>query len=667
MRRFIVASAIVLGTLGYTNADPKIYNGALDNPVRNIADKEVFHQGFPNWLMWRHEKAKPITSSYEVWSEHCKTILGSGQKYISDEQKRDPELLGWASRFQQENPEKLLMCHLNFRSRRTIDQPQVLERYFPGHWVYTPGCMLGEDINESVQTVKVENAKLFKMKAYTNNGRSFSHRVILVELNEDGTRDWYNSEYATVEGVDYEGGTITLNRGAFFSTPRSFDAKNTYIAPLAGDVWGDDIQWQFNQSSNCPKDKNGMTAGELEAEDVATMFAKGGVLQHLSGVTFDVNFFTLPPKLSHWDTDNDGVSDGGFDGNVNRWREGVWQLWSEFRRLVGDDFIITADGGDLYNQQAMGIVNGIESEGLVFPPDGWRGFSRPMNLHTYWQKYNPLDNKFSFIVLSFNNEQEKDYPRLGRFCVGTSAILGINTTWRAAEHNCLPPKYSTRGSLGYPTSDIIRVAKSKKEELQYGTTDLFDRIVCEDNTKKEMTKEGIMLWSTDGADVKFKVDNIAVPAGDITFFLNAKSLDALEGTDNSPYAPRHIVAHYSTLPVIDAPLGPKNHFFDKYYNDLFGLIGTQGYSETALFYRRPGMAPSTESIDFNVTGAGRMILKSMELYNYPDVVVRSFEDGIVVVNPALENIELDLSEYLPKEKAAKRVMVPYVDALFIEK
>ena len=85
---------------------------------------------------------------------------------------------------------------------------------------------------------------------------------------------------------------------------------------------------------------------------------------------------------------------------------------------MGQNFIITCDGQHPINQQAVGVLNGIESEGLVQHNDGWRGFSRTVNTHLYWD-----------VVLKLMDGNDQHHAeRLRRFGVATASCLGAYTT-----------------------------------------------------------------------------------------------------------------------------------------------------------------------------------------------------------------------------------------------
>ena len=98
---------------------------------------------------------------------------------------------------------------------------------------------------------------------------------------------------------------------------------------------------------------------------------------------------------------------------------------------MGQNFIITCDGQHPINQQAVGVLNGIESEGLVQHNDGWRGFSRTVNTHLYWDKFNPLSPQFRYVVLKLMDGNDQHHAeRLRRFGVATALSGGLHYSTR---------------------------------------------------------------------------------------------------------------------------------------------------------------------------------------------------------------------------------------------
>jgi hypothetical protein len=300
--------------------------------------------------------------------------------------------------------------HFNGGARNVIRRDYVSKLYFPGYWIYLPGSTLTQDIRPSDVTFKVENTDVFNLQEYLEkpkrsrsqdkkNWRRVPSDMIMVQVGSDGKKNWRRSEYVKLTGVDEEAATISVKRGQYFSTAITHESEKTYIAPLAGQFWGSWV-WFYNLSSMSPEDENGMTVADILVKELKENFDPGGRLNAIDGIAFDVNRFTAHTR---WDVDNDGMADGGIINGRNDWRDGDLQFFSSLRKTMGNYFIITADGHKEISQRAVGVINGLESEGPIEPHDGYRGFSKMVNIHTYWDQYNTTPYRFQYIVFKFLN------------------------------------------------------------------------------------------------------------------------------------------------------------------------------------------------------------------------------------------------------------------------
>ncbi|MGE4489969.1 MAG: hypothetical protein AB7E95_10550, partial [Kiritimatiellales bacterium] len=421
-----------------------------DDPL-DVNRKEVFTKGYPQFLAFRGEMSRVSHSSYEAWCESVRGASGVIRKFMPEElPKIYPEAAAWADRYVQEHPEQLMMLHLNGESRQVMDNPAVHQRYFPGHWVYEPGLELVRSIGPEDTEITVRDASPFNAEAYLDRHRRdgkkfwFHQHVILVPLDENGRRLWTESEYVIVQRVDRENNVLTVDRGQIFSTARSFNVGRTAIAPLAAGVWGGAPMWYYNLSSTCPRDPAGRAAADVFLNEITAWFSSSGPLAHFNGIAFDVNYWKVrDPK---WDTDGDGTADAGLIDGTNVWREGDWTFLKQLRQALGADRLITCDGQHPQNQQAVGVLDGIESEGLVQHNDGFRGFSRTVNTHLYWRQNNTRQHDFRYIVLKLmdaNDEARGD--QLRRFATATACCLEAFVTGTSAPF--LPGGFSTPGSL----------------------------------------------------------------------------------------------------------------------------------------------------------------------------------------------------------------------------
>ena len=637
-----------------------------DTP-RDLAAKDIFRQGFPQYLAFRGEMIGPAHKDYATWSAYFGLASGVIRKFVREELPTiHPESLPWADRFAVENPRKLMLLHLNGEARQVLDFPDVHARYFPGHWVHEPGALLTAAAGPSDTLLHVDNAKPFKINAYLNRERSgskswFPQHVVLVRLDEQGNRLWHESEYAIVKSVDYRGNTITVQRGSIFSTARPHQANRTYVAPIAADVWGGKPMWYYNLSSACPKDSTGRNAADVFVAEIAEWFAANGKLRHFNGIAFDVNYFEA--RHAQWDVDNDGHSDGGYINGRNIWQEGDWYFLNRLRKILGDNFLLSCDGEFAENQRAVGVLDGIESEGLVQHNDGFRGFSRTVNTHLYWMENGSRSHDFRYVVLKLMNPaDEKRGDQLRRFASGTACCLGAMV---AVGHGEAPPKpFAAPGSFGVPVGAMLRPARLSPDILSKAAAGRSSLSRLKANGCTLEQKGGVLEISsqpdTPGASLKATLAEVAAPPGDLTIFLEIESVEPLEGFSQDDRVPRLVRGSLSKTP--DYGEGRYNEF----YTNLYGYIGTHGRSTLAFYFRRPRTPAQTVDFSIEIQGRGRARLYSLTAHNSPDILVRQFEHGVVVVNPALEPADVALAGLCPNSRAVPAALsVPALDALFL--
>ncbi len=631
----------------------------------DLSGKEVFTKGFPQLLAFRGEMARASHKDYAAWCGSVSGASGVVRKFIPEELPQlYAESPGWANRYAAEHPAVLMLLHLNGESRQVLTDPEVHCRYFPGHWVYEPGTQLTGSIGLADTEISVQDARPFKTNAYVNRERDgtkswFPHHIVLVPLDEKGKRLWYESEYVIVKSVNYERNTLTVDRGQIFSKAKAFKSGRTYVAPLAAGVWGGKPMWFYNLSSVCPADSNGCRAADIFVDEIAGWFAPGGILSNFNGIAFDVNYWKV--RDESWDTDNDGQSDAGLIADRNVWREGDWGFLQKLRQALGNDRLITCDGQHEENQQAVGVLDGIESEGLVQHNDGFRGFSRTVNTHLYWQENNTRKHDFRYVVLKLmdkNDEARGD--QLRRFGTATACCLGAFVTGTSAPF--LPPGFSEPGSLGFPAGKLIRPAQNSPDLL--AGTDLLQHLQGDSCL---IVRQNDRLLITADPDrnalqpMTVTLKNLNVPPGDLTIFVTMEAADPLEGFTPDARVPRLVQAEFSKVP--DHGEGRR---VNEFYTDLYGYIGTHSPSVMSFYLRRPGTGAGKMDIKFKIEGRGRAVLHAITAHSAPDILIRDFDCGVVAVNPALDPVTVPVASLLPGISGLpESLVIPPLDAQFI--
>jgi hypothetical protein len=637
---------------------------SVEKEKRNLAQKEVFTMGFPKTLSFRNDMFG-LEEGYDFWE---RTYLGFNsitKKYLTEEMDINPIIPQYANKFALNHPEKLMLLHLNGEGI-SVKNKEVHQTYFPGHWIYEAGSLLSADIDKNDNKIVVQSAKPFSKNAYIihrNRSRlgTLPHDVIIVEIDKDGNRLWNQSEFATIEDIDKENNTITVIRGKYFSTPRSFKKGSTYIAPLAGDSWGGNLMWYYNLSSTCPKDKNGNTCSDVFLSQIKSWFSKDGILENIDGIGYDVNYFTADHKT--WDCNNDGIADKGFVNGKNVWREGDWQFLQNLRNSFGPEFIITADGWKDDMQRAVGILNGMESEGLCAPNDGYRQISRTINQHTYWNLYNNAKYKFSYITSKLNNPADENFStQLHRLGIGLATCLEVAYTCN--------PKHVPEANggllnqpnwLGQPVSELFYTAKQTPDLLNGMGLNMDDKLIKQFNFENADYKVDKNTLSIKGkqdnpySDIVIEGPEINIVDGDLIVFLEAKAIQGFTDFKQTDRVPRKINIKINGSPAYT--LTKDSTRMLAMHNELAGFMGTAGFTPLSFYFRKVGNKNSPIRLTFEVEEQGEFAIRNLTVHNAACTMAREFENGVVLVNPTFDSYDFNLKELFPKNKKYKHIKV----------
>jgi len=634
---------------------------------QDIDKLEIFTAGFPRTILFR-----PSQGVIEKWHRTGKLdeILccfnGNIMKYVGEEGRYFPELPKIMSAFKKNHPEKLCLLHLNGEAR-TITNRVFHERYFPGHWVYKPGVILKVDLTPTTTTIPVDDVRLFSQKVLLRSGNKVIGEmlpsIILVPLDSNGNRLWYASEYAQITSIDHNSCTLIIQRGQYFSQARSFKAGKTYVAPMHCEHWNG-LEWTLNMSTSCPKDKNGETAADVCLREITNWCSSGGPASHVDGIGFDVIYFQT--KFSGWDLDNDGKVDDGVASDGRRFFfEGVYNFLKRLRAVMGEDFLITSDGWDPKNQRAVGILNGIESEGLCAPNDAWRKYAQTLNVHTYWNLNNNTKYRYSYITSKMlHPDDQKIRLKLCRLGLATACILGVSygSVEDSGRKDGLPliPEMH-RGAaqemnwLGQPVGPVVFVT-DKSPDLLSGKGKFFTQDFVQSLEKKRCKvnayPDGSLLIQGTSHNpydtMEITLRGVSVPKGDIVVFFETLAIDPLYGFDKKERIPRLITIHADGLPKYEDERGRQSM-----YNDITAYMGTSGFTPQYGYFRRAGEGRGFIDITFRFEDQGACRIKNLSIYNAPFAMVREFEKGVVLVNPSEEKVLFNLDLLIPSLRGVR--------------
>jgi len=628
---------------------------------RDLSNLEVFTAGFPRTLLFR-----PGPSLIERWhrsgtlDEPLCRFNGSTMKYVGEEGRYWPELPKIMSAFRQRHPRELCLLHLNGEAR-TITHRVFHERYFPGHWVYRPGVVLKSNLTANTTTIPVDDVRRFAQKVPLRSGNQIVGEmlpsIILVPLDSRGNRLWYESEYAQITAIDPQLRALRVQRGQYFSQARPFQAGRTYVAAMHCEHWNG-LEWTLNMSAACPRDKSGKTAADVCLREIKAWCSPGGPAGHVHGIGFDVIYFLA--KFPGWDLDNDGKADDGVAADGRRFfLEGVYAFLKRLRAAMGEDFLLTSDGWDPKNQRAVGVFNGIESEGLCAPNDAWRQYARTLNTHTYWNLHNNAKYRYSYITSKIlHPDDQKISLQLCRMGLATACILGVSycgvgesgrrdgLPMIAEMHRGAAQEFNWLGQPVGPTVFLTQTAPDLLSGKGRSVTPEFVRRLETKRCKVAAGADGSLLIQGTSRNpydnMEIALRGIPASKGDLTVFFEALAVDPLQGFDREDRIPRLITLHADGLPKYADERGRRSM-----YNDTTAYMGTAGFTPQYAYFRRAGEGRGVIDLAFTFEDQGACKVRNLTIHNAPLAMAREFQNGVVLVNPSQETVVFDLDRLIP--------------------
>ncbi len=538
MKRYATIGTAVLLSAGFSTASA--------NQVPELA---VLGPEYPRAFFFRSSEngAYRQNASYERWAGEYGRLMGIMGKCLDEEivgrGRLNPE---WYSRFKRDHPGQAVLLHFNGNAR---DPRYATERYFAGHWVYRGAVKILSDVpaEEGETEIRVADAGGFRIGG--GRYRISNDDVALFGVTADGRHDWSRCEQVQLLSADARAGTIRVRRGCYGTRPLAFKAGvSRAAAHQVEGPWGRDnhLLWYYNFSSLCPRDEEGKSCADRLVEELGRWFGRGGVLEALDGLEFDVMF-----NETQGDTDGDGVEDGGVVGGLNVYGIGMAGFAKALRERLGPGRIIQGDGalgpGGAASQRAFGFLNGIESEGWPDLRD-WRvdDWSGGLNRHLFWQA-NAFAPAFSYI----NHKWVEGVPgQPGEtrnvevpFSRHRLAFAGAMFCDAAVTYAYMPPAgkgmpvglwdelvcgvEGRPGWLGRPLGPAVRLAAGEPDRLAGAGAPagqaLAGRIRGAVNVA--VTPEGVVVRAAGPAagEVAFSIRDVPAGSADFTVFLTASA------------------------------------------------------------------------------------------------------------------------------------------------
>ena len=544
----------------------------------------------------------------------------------------------YANRFAQEHPGTVLLS--TWRAAGGVPQgadypgdPLALSAIsFPGHWVTAPGTLLSAGIRASSTTLRVRSTENMERGP-----------ALLVEVDSVGNERWNRFEYVLITSV---GNRVVKVKRKYNGSPaaRAF-SRSTAVRPLPWDRRSrtDYVVWFFDFTKYCPRDRSGRTAADIIAKEMLDPMKPGGPLDRIGGIDLASGPLTAPPENA--DYDRDGRVD-----SESVYYEGIEAFYGRIRDVLGPHRYLTTSLDCKY----VGLLNGVNQEGLAGPRDPWNQVAATVNNVLAWRKLSPLP-MLSLAFQQYYSGREK-YLRvqLQRFLVGYSACLGMASDVTGGKDNdieginalnlielykgdAMEPRWLGKAigmqRTALATPNILGNAQSNKD---------WRRIIPALTAKRgSLSVQGNTMVLTPPSDghtgyTTLSLDFSLPRRSDVTVFMEVVS-------DDDQLDRRILVPH------INVPTDTEG---DQ------AKFTSRGYVPLAFLFRGARRRPEGVTIDFRFGKGGPIRFQSLSVHAGTDGLACEFERGVVLVNPSLEDETFDLTRLFRNRRGFRRIPAP---------
>lgn len=570
-------------------------------------DLEIFSGQQPVSFFFREMDSAAATqrTSYEEWSARYGRLNGVMGKMLDEELIGRSATQPYFRRFKQDHPHQAVLLHSNVDFRNPNSDNH---EFFAGHWLYYNGARVLDAIPAGAAevTIRVSDPSPFNLHPFNAN-RDIPDDVGVCALTADGKPDWSQAEQAQLIAIDREHSTIRLKRGLYHTTPRAFAAGRAYVASHVAQTWGTNNKlWQFNLATNSPRDAAGRSAAEVWGSMLSKAMSSGGELDFVDGVEFDVPF-RRPMAIGgprRADCDADGKPDDGVINGQPVFAVGVDQFFRALRAALPAKLIL-ADTGDR-TQRSTASLNGVETEGWPRLRDpNFLAWSTALNEHRFWMA-RARPPVFTYGLVKFRGNDEPAPFSTFRLAfagplMADAAVPFIETTPTGANgvwDELVAGSLQRRNWLGR--------AVGPARHLALDTPDLLKMVTRIDGKAEGQT---------------FIVRIPHVPhlvAGDLVVAVTARG-------ERLPEYPKD---SYRTLTLVVVPAGaPAKASADCPTTPL------DEASFAAVLYQRNVPAGPCDLV-LIAEGTRPFTLEKLTVHAGADCVVREFEHGVVLANPA---------------------------------
>ncbi len=648
MKKFLI-STTAMTLLGTSLAcSQKLSEAAPEQPKQQTPT--ILTLGYPRAGFFRISESTAANDhfGYDKWMDAFSQLNGIYGKVLTEEiyshdkpDKNGRTKLDYFRDYKQKYPDKLLLLHFNGTSRI----PQFMtEPFFAGHWLYYEGAVARTALSskETKSVVKVDELQKFTLTEgrFANCGSD----VCIARLVK-GKPDWTYAEQATVIAIDKAAGTITLERGKYGTRALDFDSGKTYIAAHYADGpysrQHPYLLWEYNLSLHAPKDPQGRLCGDVLAEQLASLFDPGGVVDFFDGIEFDAFFDYYRPAYDYAkngvgiDYNGSGVANDAYVNGLNQYGLGEVDYLQKLRDRMPKNKLILADLG----QRAFGILNGIESEGFPvnrqFDLLGW--YSR-YNKVEYWTKHS-AEPSMSLIAGRIEPSVEEEWtPRELRVGIAASCLLGTlyfahqrdprdNSTAATVWDELVMGRDNKTNWLGMPVGETRELGASGTDV----TPDWKGRMT------EKVAPNGNRTFTITG-----------VPYNGQLFVCVTASAEGMKGTPS--FYPRMMSVNIGVKTRATPALTNLEAYIDPTPTPWNFAFARSNFDD--------GAPPATVTLTISLEGSAPAAIHDLKCYNSPAAQVREFDNGAVLVNTDHSPYTFDMAALFPGMKFRRLQATP---------
>lgn len=618
-----------------------------------VASSTGLTGGYPRMLAFRQSQIQADLLAYSDWEPIFAQFSGIIGKALQEERSDTvgPRTVEYFTRFKQNFPRKLVLLHLNGRARLPTFETQG---WSAGWWLYRVGSVLTTAVDPDDTVLPVASSANFKLRADPYGG--IGDDIVLAPMGADGRPDFTAAEQVRLTGIDSSNNRLTVLRGKYGTSPRSFPS-GAYLAPheYAG-PWSpvDDRVWLYNLSTMCPTDAAGRCVVDAIVEQVGSWFGPGGVLAAFDGLQLDV-FQLRTPARAGVDADCDGIADLGIQAGVDTYLQGQIQLTRGMRAALGSKRYLLTDGG-VGQQPDTAAVNGVELEGFPTLDDyGITLWSQALMTLQFWQSRR-AGTRLNYPLYKY--AAPNDYPvSFNRFRLTLAAALASNTavSWFndvggssgspsdvVIWDELVAGTAKTPGWLGAVRGETVHLAERAADLLGgAGVTwsDAFlSTLVGTSVTFAAESQPGGKALVVSGrqaaGSLTFSIPGLALNGPDLVlaFDLQAVKRTAYAGTIGRPCTITVTGEGGKLAQTLTVPT--------TYFHTVLGCHG---------------IGPGPIEVTFSVDGDPPVTLRGLKAFAAPDAIARGFAKGAVFANPSGHDVTFDVATLFPRRRFARIV------------